>query len=68
MCMSCGCMQPNNDHGDQRNITMNDLEQSAQAANITPQQAANNIQSCCQQMGSSTTQGQQASASPQSPS
>jgi hypothetical protein len=41
--MSCGCGQPNNDHGDSRNITQNDLNNAAQAAGISPTQAAQNI-------------------------
>ena len=49
MCMSCGCMQPDNDHGDKRNITRDQLNQAAQAANITPEQAATNIMACCRQ-------------------
>ena len=62
MCMSCGCMQPNNDHGDQRNITQRDLDQAAQAANISPEQAAQNIMACCGQMGASQSGQSQASA------
>ncbi|MEO8954684.1 MAG: hypothetical protein ACR2H5_02010 [Ktedonobacteraceae bacterium] len=52
MCTSCGCGQPNNDQGDQRNITQNDLNNAAQAAGITPKQVAQNIM---------TSQGQGAS-------
>ena len=44
MCMSCGCMQPNDDHGDQRNITYDQIQRAGQAANISSQQAAQNIQ------------------------
>jgi hypothetical protein len=43
MCLSCGCGEPNNDHGNASNITMQDLEAAAKAANITPEQAADNI-------------------------
>ena len=43
MCMSCGCGQPNESHGDARNITWERLEESARAANISPQDAARNI-------------------------
>ena len=42
-------MQPDNDHGDKRNITRDQLNQAAQAANITPEQAAANIMACCRQ-------------------
>ena len=51
MCVSCGCGQPNNNHGDSRNITQSDLNNAAQAAGISTQQAAQNI-------GSSQSQGQ----------
>lgn len=43
MCVSCGCGQPNNNHGDQRNITQNDINNAAQAAGISPNQVAQNI-------------------------
>jgi hypothetical protein len=45
MCLSCGCGKPNDDHGDSRNITMNDLSSAAQAAGTTPDQVAQNIMS-----------------------
>ena len=64
MCMSCGCGKPNDDHGDQRNITQADLDRAAQAANISPDQAAQNIMDCCRQMPSGQGQSTQASASP----
>lgn len=51
MCMSCGCGQANDDHGDKRNITMNDLRSAAQAANIDVQTAARNIQQTTSQGG-----------------
>jgi hypothetical protein len=62
MCMSCGCGQPNNDHGDSRNITQNDLNNAAQAAGISPNQAAQNIMNAQSgqgsgQSGSSSQQG-----------
>jgi hypothetical protein len=43
MCLSCGCGQPENDHGDDRHITMADLRKAAEAAEIGPQEAADNI-------------------------
>ena len=54
MCMSCGCGEPDNDHGDQRNITQNDLNNAAQAAGITPNQAAENIMASQPAMSSRT--------------
>ncbi|MGH2532833.1 MAG: hypothetical protein ACRDJW_11085 [Thermomicrobiales bacterium] len=50
-------MEPNNDHGDKRNITQAELERAAQASNITSEQAAQNIADCCRMM--SDTQGMQ---------
>ena len=60
MCMSCGCREPNNDHGDQRHITLDELDQAAQAANISREQAARNILDTLQQAGASPQQSQQA--------
>ena len=44
MCMSCGCKQYNDDHNDQRNITMDDLQQAADAAGISVDEVARNIE------------------------
>jgi hypothetical protein len=43
MCASCGCDQPNDQHGDTANITQSQIEEAANAADITPQQAAQNM-------------------------
>jgi len=43
MCLSCGCGRPNDDMGDEANITLEDLKKAADAAGITPRQAAENI-------------------------
>lgn len=43
MCMSCGCGEPNEDHGNPDNITLDDLKAAARAARIDPEQAADNI-------------------------
>lgn len=43
MCLTCGCGEPHADHGDKRHITYEGLKQAAQAAEITPQQAAQNL-------------------------
>ena len=66
MCMSCGCGKPNDDHGDARNITQNDLDQAAQAANVSRDQAAQNIMDCCQ-MGSDQGAQRQANAASSAP-
>ena len=44
MCLSCGCGEPDADHGDPRHITAQTLRDAAEAAGITPQQAAQNIE------------------------
>jgi hypothetical protein len=44
MCLSCGCKQPNESHGDDRNITQRDIEAAAQAAKMEPTQVVSNIQ------------------------
>jgi hypothetical protein len=44
MCLSCGCGQPNENHGNNHQITMADLEKAARASNITTEEAAENIQ------------------------
>lgn len=47
MCASCGCGKPNENHGDEANITLNDLEQAARAAGVTTSQVADNIKASC---------------------
>lgn len=47
MCMSCGCNEVSDNHGNSDNITEQDLEKAAQAAGISKEQAADNIKSCC---------------------
>jgi hypothetical protein len=56
MCLSCGCSEPNEDHGDPRNITMQKLEEAAQAGDITPEQAAQNIVEGLESSGSGSSQ------------
>ena len=43
MCLSCGCGEPDDNHGDDRHITTAMLEAAAEAAEITTEEAANNI-------------------------
>jgi hypothetical protein len=43
MCMTCGCGEPNEDHGDKANITYDQLQAAGQAADIDPEQAADNL-------------------------
>ncbi len=55
MCLSCGCGEPNENHGDPRNITMQKLEEAAKAANISTQEAAQNIVEGLESSGSRTS-------------
>jgi hypothetical protein len=43
MCLSCGCGEPDADHGDARHITMAKLKEAAEAAEISTEEAAQNI-------------------------
>ena len=43
MCLSCGCGEPDADHGDPRHITMAMLREAAEAAEIPVTEVAQNI-------------------------
>ncbi len=43
MCLSCGCGEPHNDHGDPNNITFEDLRAAAEAGDVSVEEAADNI-------------------------
>jgi hypothetical protein len=43
MCVSCGCGNPNDNHGNPDLITMDELQKAARAANQTVDDAAKNI-------------------------
>jgi hypothetical protein len=49
--MTCGCGKLDDNHGDQRNITLADVDQSAEAAGITREQAVHNLQESCDEIG-----------------
>ena len=51
MCVSCGCGEPNERHGDDRHITQDDLQQAAAAAEISLDEVVQNIASSGQQAG-----------------
>ena len=44
MCVSCGCGEPNETHGDANHITLDMVQRAASAAGIAPQDVATNIQ------------------------
>lgn len=43
MCLSCGCGEPNEQHGDDRHLTMKDIQAAAEASDITPDEVIKNI-------------------------
>lgn len=43
MCLSCGCHERYESHGNPDNITMDDVRAAASAAGITPEQVVENI-------------------------
>jgi hypothetical protein len=45
VCMSCGCGEPHEDHGDARNITYSDLKKAADASKIAVKKTVKNIES-----------------------
>jgi hypothetical protein len=42
--MTCGCGEPEADHGDDRHITYSELKAAAEAAEISIEEATKNIQ------------------------
>lgn len=51
MCASCGCGKIHDNHGDDRMITMNDLEQAAEASDITVSDVVKNLEDAASQAG-----------------
>ena len=43
MCLTCGCGVLNDDHGDERHITLDDLKSAAEAAEIPVDEAVRNF-------------------------
>lgn len=43
MCMSCGCGEPNEAHGNNDNITMSTVERAATAAGISTDEVMTNL-------------------------
>lgn len=54
MCVTCGCGMVDEDHGDERNLTMEDMRQAAEAAGISVQEVVQNVQ---RSVGSGNGQG-----------
>ncbi|MGB2694247.1 MAG: hypothetical protein WBD55_03565 [Dehalococcoidia bacterium] len=51
MCASCGCGELNEDQGDDRHITLQDLEAAAEAADISVDEVSNNLRDAASQGG-----------------
>jgi hypothetical protein len=51
MCVSCGCGEPNDRHGDDRHITQSDLQQAATAAELSLDEVIQTIAQGGQQSG-----------------
>jgi hypothetical protein len=59
MCISCGCGRPDDNHGDQRNITLQDIDAAAEAAGTTREKVLQNISSGGQRYMSSQASADQ---------
>ena len=55
MCLDCGCGEPNDRHGDDRHITMDDVKAAAEASEISVDEAARNISDGMRQAQQSST-------------
>jgi hypothetical protein len=51
MCLTCGCGEPNDDHGDSRHITYDDLKEAANAAEISLDEAVKNFDQTVKKAG-----------------
>jgi hypothetical protein len=54
VCANCGCGIPEDKHDDERNINWSDIVASAEANDISPAEAVQNIQQMAAQQGSGT--------------
>ena len=54
MCASCGCGKLDDQMGDDRHLVMSDLKSAAEAAGISVQEVAGNIQAASGQQGQGT--------------
>jgi transcription initiation factor TFIIIB Brf1 subunit/transcription initiation factor TFIIB len=51
MCANCGCGIPEDNHGDDRNINWSAIVASAEANDIRPAEAVQNMQKMAEQQG-----------------
>ena len=54
MCVSCGCGVPDAAHGDDRHITLDDLEAAATAVGISVEEVVRNILDSLPKAGNAT--------------
>ena len=54
MCLDCGCGEPNERHGDDRHIIMDDIQAAAKASEISVDEAKRNIVDALSQTQSSS--------------
>jgi hypothetical protein len=66
MCISCGCGKIHDNHGDPRHLTLEDIEQAADAAGLSLEQVVQNIQKNTRQTGSSSSSVPQEPSGPES--
>jgi hypothetical protein len=55
MCLDCGCGEPNERHGDDRHIIMDDVQAAAKASEISVEEAKRNIVDALSQSQASST-------------
>jgi hypothetical protein len=53
MCSNCGCGIPEDKHDDERNINWSEIVASAEANNISPEQAVDNIRKMAEERAGS---------------
>jgi hypothetical protein len=58
MCLDCGCNEPDDDHGDSRHITRQNLRDAASASGISEDEALRNMQSTWQSASQTGASGQ----------
>jgi hypothetical protein len=66
MCMACGCGEMHNNHGDPRHLTFEDLKQAADAAGLSVDEVAQNIQASTRQTRSNPSHGGREPSGPES--
>jgi hypothetical protein len=66
MCVSCGCGESHNNHGDPRHLTIEDLELAANAAGVSVDQVVQNIQTSTRQKESNPSAGRHEPNGPES--